>query len=146
MNPEVKQQISQKISTSFLFVWGVFFILFPVIFSTATTDSFILPKQIVLGTLLLVSLLALGVKMLLDGQVRIKRTPLDVPVLLFGAALLLSRIFAVVKADSLIAVVALVFSLFSYFVITHGVSSKNAAMFLVSSLVTCGVLASVISI
>ncbi|HYK08616.1 MAG TPA: tetratricopeptide repeat protein [Candidatus Eisenbacteria bacterium] len=146
MNPEQKQLISQKISQSFLFVWGVLFIVFPVAVATLTTDPFVLPKQILLGALTLLSFVALGAKMLLDGQVRIKRTPLDVPVLLFGTALLLSAIFSVNRADSLTSVVTVIFALLSYFAITNGVASKNAALFLVSSLLAGGVLATLVAI
>lgn len=141
-----KQLISQRIETGLLFLWGCTFLLFPVFYTTYTTDAVISPKVLLLAGVVFVSLLAWGALMLLTGQVRIKRTPLDVPVILFTVAVVLSSIFAINRADSLVASIIVVFGALSYFVLVNAFRTRKVALFLLSSLLTGGVLAGVITI
>jgi tetratricopeptide (TPR) repeat protein len=145
MNDTQKQKFSHNISQVLLFIWGLTFLLFPVFFLTPTTDAFTLPKEALLAFVVLLSLLLWGVKMLLDKQVRLRRTPFDGPVMLLGAAFLLSSFFAIDRTDSLIAVVSVVFAMLSYFVVTNVVREKRGLLFLTLSLVTGGVLAGIIT-
>ncbi|HXS14584.1 MAG TPA: tetratricopeptide repeat protein [Candidatus Saccharimonadales bacterium] len=145
MQDAQKLQISHIISKVLLFVWGLTFLLFPVFFSTLTTDPFTLPKEALLAFVVLLSLLLWGAKMLLDKQVKLRRTPFDIPVLLFGAALLLSSLFAVNRTDSLIAIIPVMFAILSYFVVINIVREKRGLLFLTLSLVTGGVLSGIIT-
>lgn len=146
MTEERKQQITQYIESGLTILWGIVLVLFPLLFTTYTTEAFVLPKELFVGFVILISLLAWGAKTIVSGQVRISRTPLDVPVLLFGTSLILSSIFAVNKADSLLATGLLVLTLLGYFVITNSLKKHNAGFFLLSALVTGGAAASAITV
>lgn len=146
MTPEQKIMLAEKIQTGLLFVWGFTLLLFPVIYTTYTTDAFILPKMFFIAAVVLVSLLAWGVLMLLHGQVRIKRTPLDVPILLFVVAVILSSIFSANRADSLTQAAIVVFATLAYFVLVNVFQTRKVAMFFLSSLLTGGILATLVTV
>ncbi len=141
-----KPLVSERIETGLLFLWGLTFLLFPVFYLTYLTDAFITPKVLWVAFVVFVSLLAWGVQMLLNGQVRIKRTPLDVPVLLFVVAAILSSVFSANRADSLVSTATVIFGALSYFVLVNAFKARKVAMFLLSSLLTGGVLATVVTI
>ncbi len=146
MNAETRQKFSTYLETGLLFIWGISLFLFPLFFTPLTTDGIVLPKQILLGGVVLLSLLLWGVKMLLDGQVRIRRTPFDIPVLLFGVALLLSSVFAIDKVNSLIATVPYLYLILGFFVINNTSRRENSLGFLLISLLSGGALAGLVSL
>lgn len=125
---------------------GILFLGFPLVILTFTTDAYILPKQILLGTVALITLSFLGIRMVVEKSVRIRRTPFDAPVLLFTVAVLLSSLFSINRADSLIAFAPLLFAVIVYFVLTNTARNKNNSLFLVSSLVLGAVIVSVVSV
>lgn len=145
MTPQTRQQLSHTLSTVLLFVWGIFFLLFPLFFTIYTTDPFIISKEALLGGVVVLSLVLWGVKMVVDQQVRLRRTPFDVPILLFVVALLLSSMFAIDKADSLIALYPLLYAVISYFLLVHIGRRENAFTFLSISLLGGGVLSGLVS-
>src|SRR5437899_917670 len=100
MSPEKRQQLTTYLDTGLLFVWGISFLLFPLFFTPLTTEGILLPKEMLFAGVTLLSLLMWGAKMILEGQVKIRRTPFDLPVLLFGAAIVLSSVFAVNRVNS----------------------------------------------
>ena len=102
---ENKGLIAQRLETLSVFASGLFLLLFPVLLTTITTDAFIIPKQAVLGAVVLTGVLILGAKAILNQAVRLRRTPFDVPLALFGLAAFLSAIFAVNRADSFISLI-----------------------------------------
>lgn len=146
MSPEQRQQLSTSIDTALLFVWGIALFLFPLFFLAITTEGILLPKEILFGTVTLLSLLLWGVKVLLDGHVKLHRTPFDLPVLLFGIAILLSSVFAVNRANSLIAAFPAVFLVLGYFVINNASKRENTISFLLTCLLSGGALAGIVSI
>lgn len=129
-----KQQISRVIDTSLIFIWGLFLLTFPLLFTTLTTDVFVLPKEILLTTVVLLSLILLAVKMILTEKVTLRRTPFDLPVAILLIAFLLSSIFAVNRADSLIAVAPVILAGLGYFLFVHVVKKENTAIFMLTSL------------
>lgn len=141
-----KQLLSERIETGLLFLWGFTLLLFPLLYTTYTTDAFILPKLLLVAFVVFVSLLAWGTQMLLNGQVRLKRTSFDVPVILFVVAVVLSSVFSANRADSITAGVTVVFSAISYFLLVNIFKTRKVALFLLSSLVTGGVLATVVTV
>jgi len=112
---------------------SIFLIGFPLVFTSLTTDSFILPKQILLiGTCLLV-LLLLGFKTIFDKTVRIRRTPFDLPIFLFLVATFLSSVLSVNRAESLVAFATLFLAGLLYFLFTNTAKSPKATLILTAA-------------
>lgn len=135
LSSQTTKQVSAYLETILVLIWGLFFLSFPFVFSTATTEAFLLPKQLLLTIVVLLSLLIWGAKMLIEGKTKLRRTPLDLPVLILAIFLLASSLFAVNRADSLIAVVPVLLTILSFFIITNIVKSESSILFLVSTIV-----------
>jgi hypothetical protein len=97
-----KNEILSYLENMSLLVLGVALFAFPLIFSSLTTDAFVLPKQLLLGGAVLVSLLLFGVRMVTEGKVRLRTTPFDLPLLLFTVVAFISSYLAVNRYDALI--------------------------------------------
>lgn len=131
-----KNEISAYLENICLILLAILFFAFPLLVTPITTDPFALPKEILLAAITVISLLFLGAKMISDGNVKIRRTPFDLPVLLFGAAVFLSTIFAVNKFDALTASVPFLFSILAYFLVTNFVKTKQSFFVLLTALVS----------
>lgn len=116
--------------------------VFPLIFTTATTNAIILPKQILLGGAIIVLLVLQGVKMLTERSVKFRRTPFDIPLVLMAIIAFFSAVFAVNRADSLTAFVPYLFAILGFFLIVNIVKDKNSILFLMFSLIAGSVLLS----
>lgn len=141
-----KIKITLSLENIFVFATGIFFILFPILITTVTTDAFSIPKQTAAGVLAIVGLIFLGVRWVINRSVRIRRTPFDVPVFLFGLAALLSSIFAVNRFDSMVAFFPLLFAIVIYFLITNSTKRPQDVLFLSGSLVIGAVIVSFITV
>lgn len=139
-------EISSYLENICLLLLGVLFFAFPLVITPSTTDIFMLPKQIALGAVFLLTLLLFGAKMISDGAVRLRRTPFDLPVLLFAIFTLLSALFSLNRYDSLIAFVPLLFSVLTYFVIVNFARNKDSLLFLVYALIGAASVISLLSI
>src|SRR5258706_4857417 len=126
-------------------VWGLLFLLFPIIFTNLTTDFFVLPKQLLLTVATFIALLLWATKMVLKQTVIVRRTPFDLPILLFMLALLVSSLFSLNMKDALIAFVPIFFAALSYFAFVNTVDHKSFT-FMASSLTIGTCLLSVIHI
>lgn len=125
---------------------GIYLLLFPVLITSLTTDAYLLPKQIGLGIVVLVGLGLFAVRGILVGNVRLRRTPFDLPLILFGTAAFLSSIFAINRFDSLITFVPFLYTILVFFLITNTAKKKRDFMFLVSALIVGGVLVSLVTL
>lgn len=143
---KTKNEVSAYLNNILLLILGLFSIAFPLVFSTLTTDPFTLPKQIILGVVALVSLVLLGAKMISDGKVILKRTPLDIPVAIFTIVLFISAMLSFNRADALISFVPLFFAVILYFVLVNIIRNKQSLYFILSSLTIGGVVLSVLNI
>lgn len=132
---EVRNEITAYLENISLILLGILLLTFPLILTPLTTDLFVLPKQIILGVVVVALLLFFGAKMISDGAVRLRRTPFDLPVLLFCVVSFVSGLFAVNRADSLIAFVPLFLTILSYFLIVNVAKSRSSLFFLLSCLV-----------
>ncbi|MCL5113768.1 MAG: hypothetical protein M1372_01190, partial [Patescibacteria group bacterium] len=112
-----KNEISFYLDNLSLFLLGALLLIFPIFVLTLTTDAFILPKQAILGAIVAISLLLFAVKIALERQVIIRRTPLDLPLVFFVIAVFLSAIFAVNRADAITSLVTLLLGVAAYFII-----------------------------
>ncbi len=129
-----------------LFLLGASFFAFPLLYATLTTDAFSLPKQLLLAAVTGISILVLGIRMIVEGKVRLRTTPFDLPVFLFFVAVLLSAIFSVNRFDALINAVPLLFAVLLYYVITNAVRGEKGIIFIVASLVLGTTFANLLSV
>ena len=143
---ESKKELISYLNNISILLLGLLFFAFPILFVTFTTDFFILPKQILLGGVALVSLLIFVSKMTIEGSVRLRRTFFDLPIILFTLMVFLSSIFAVNRFDSLIAFVPLLFIALAFFIIVNTVRNQKVLLLLIVSLLLSGVIVSTISI
>lgn len=140
------QEISSYLENIALILFGALLLAFPLVFTDLTTDFFALPKQILLAVVALVVLLLFGARLIAEAKVRLRRTPFDLPIALFGLFALISSLLAVNRWDSLIAYVPLLFALVLFYLIVNFVKSSSAVLFLISSLVIGASLLSISSI
>lgn len=124
---------------------GLLLFAFPLFVLTITTDAFILPKQILLGGVVFLIFILLGIKLIIEGFLKIRRTPFDGPVLLFAAVALLSALLSVNRIDSLTVFVPLLLGVLSYFAIVNVAKEKSSLMFIISSFATGSLAVSVLS-
>ena len=145
-NEEQKMEIVNYLEKASVAIFGLLFILFPLTFTNLTADFFILPKQALVVLVGLAALLLYGIKTLLLEKVRIRRTPFDLPILLFLLALLLSSVFSVARADSFANLLPVIFAGVAYFGIVYNARNEKSVMVLVGSLLAGAVLLSIIAI
>ncbi len=120
--------------------------IFPVVFTTISTNPIILPKQVLLGGSIIILLILQAIKMLVQRSVKLKRTYLDIPILLFMLFAFLSAIFAVNKADALTAFISFFFAILGFFLIVNTAKDKNSILFLTFSFIMGSILLSLLSI
>lgn len=143
---EQKNELLSYIHNISLFGLGVLFMAFPVIFTTITTNPIVLPKQVLLGAVVIILLALHTVKILTERSVKLRRTPFDVPVFLLALFAFLSSFLAVNRADALIAFVPYFFAILGFFLIVNIVKDKNSLLFLMYSLMIGAILLSLSSV
>ena len=139
---EQKNELLNYIQNISLFLLGVFLMAFPVIFTTITTNPIVLPKQVLLGGVVIILLVLHVVRMLVERSVKLRRTYFDIPVILLSFFAFLSAFFAVNRADSLTAFVPFLFAILIFFLIVNIVKDKNSLLFLMFSVIIGAVLLS----
>ncbi len=139
---EQKNELLSYIQNISFFLLGVLFMAFPVIFTTITTNPIVLPKQVLLGGVIITLLVLHSAKILAEKSVKLRRTSFDIPVLLLALFAFFSSVFAVNRADALTAFVPYFFAILSFFLIVNIVKDKNSLLFLMSSLIIGAVLLS----
>lgn len=134
------------LSSVLVFLWGVLFLTFPFLMATNTTDAFLLPKEIGVTIVVLLSLLLLGTKMIVSEKVSFRRTPFDLPVLVFLLALVFSSLFAVNRIDSLITTIPVLLAGLGYFILVNVLKKDNAIVFAVATLLVGGAAVSLLAV
>ena len=129
-----------------LVLLGILFVGLPLLYSTQTTDPFVLPKELLLSAIVTVSLFAMGIRMVIDGKLSIRTTPFDKPVLLFAIVACVSALFAVNRYDSLIAFVPFLHAILLYFLIINVVKGERSLWFLLSCLVAGASITSLLTV
>lgn len=143
---EQKNDTISYIQNISLVLLGVLFMAFPVIFTTITTNPIVLPKQVLLGTVVITLLVLAGIKMLVEKSVKLRRTSFDIPVLLLVIFAFASSIMAVNRADALMAFVPYFLAVLGFFLIVNIVKDKNSLLFLMFSIIIGAVLVSLSAI
>lgn len=131
---ERKNEITTYLENISLLLLGITLVSFPLIFSTSTTDPFALPKQILFAVNTLIALVFLGARMISEGSVKIRRTPFDLPLILFALVTLISAAISVNRADAMIAYVPFFFIILAYFLIVNFVKKESSLTFLLTAL------------
>jgi tetratricopeptide (TPR) repeat protein len=140
---EQKNEVTQYIQNISLFLLGILLIAFPIVFTTISTNPIILPKQILLGGIVVILLILQTVKMFAEKSVKLRRTSFDIPILLLAILAFASAMFAVNKADALTAFFPYLFSILAFFLIVNIAKDKNSLLFLMSSQIAGAILLSV---
>jgi tetratricopeptide (TPR) repeat protein len=143
---ENKKEILSYLDTAGLIVIAVMLFVYPIAFSTLTTDFFVLPKQIVILVGIFLSLLLFGIRTLIDGKLRLRSTPLDLPVFLFAGVMFVSAILSANRTDSLIAFIPLLFAALLYFLIVNIVRDRRGILFVTVALISGTALSAVLTI
>ena len=146
MSEQQKEQWVLYLERASVVILGLLFIFFPFVFSNITTDLFVLPKQAFLTFGVIVLMLLYGIRSFFAQNLSIKRTPFDLPILLFIGAVIASVVFSVAKFDSLFNFVPLLFAAISFFAITYNVRDRKSLNALVASLLIGGAIVSVLSL
>jgi tetratricopeptide (TPR) repeat protein len=141
-----KSELSSLLSNIPVFLLGVLFLLFPLIYSTVTTDAFLLPKEYLLAIVVTLSVLFIGIRMIFDGKLRLRTTPFDLPIALFIAALFISSFISINRFDSIIAFVPMLYTALLYFLIVNIVKSERSLTFLLACIMLGASLTSAISV
>jgi len=141
-----KNDLSSYLSNISILLLGLLFLTFPLLITTITTDFFTLPKQVLLGGVVLVSLSIFVLKMIIEGSVKLRRTFFDLPIILFALFVFLSSIFAVNRFDSLIAFVPFLFAILAFFIIVNIVRDNRSILPLIIPLLLGGFVLSTMSI
>lgn len=143
---ENKNEAISYINSISTVLLGLLLFAFPLFVLTITTDAFILPKQILLGGVVFLIFILLGIKLIIEGFLKIRRTPFDGPLLLFAVIALFSALLSINRIDSLTAFVPLLFGVFSYFAIVNVAKDKSSLMFIISSFATGALVVSALSV
>jgi Tfp pilus assembly protein PilF len=143
---EHTKKIANVVDNMLQIVWGVAFLLFPLLFLTYTTDAFVLPKEILIGIAALLSLVIISIQTVLQRKIQMRQTVLDLPIGIFLVTIILSAIFSVNRFESLIATVPYIFLAITYFVLINFIKKEQTAFFLIASLVVSGCAAALISL
>lgn len=125
---------------------AVLFLLFPVFFLTGTNDIFIFPKQLLLTLSASFLLILFFLRTIFEGKIRIRFTPLNLPIALFAIILLVSSLLSQNVYDSLMQSVPLVAVLILFFVLINNIEDRLALVFATLSLVFGGIFLSVVTI
>lgn len=139
-------EISSYLENISILLLGILFIAFPLFLLTITTDPYVLPKEILLGAVSLLTLIALGGKMISDAQVKLRRTPFDLPVILFVLVILVSAWLSINRYEALTAFVPLLLAAILYFIIVSFITSESSLFFMLLSVVAGAVILSLVSI
>lgn len=144
--PERKKEILSYFENISILVIGILFVLFPIFFLSSTTDAFVLPKQLLLIILSSLALLIFAIKTIIEGKLRLRTSPFDLPVTLVLLIALVSALFSPNRYDALIAFAPLLFLGFLYFVIINTVKNQRQLLFLLSMLTLGAVLSGILTI
>ncbi len=104
-----------------------------------------LPTMALVG-LVLYSFMAMVIKLICDDDAKFVRTPLDLPIILFGVVLVISAITSFAVANSLMVVMVYLAFMTSYFLLTNTIKTKKQLYALISSLMIAALFVAVYGI
>jgi hypothetical protein len=144
--PGTKKSIASYFENISLAIVGIMFVLFPLLFLSTTTDAFVLPKQLLLIGLTSLALLFFALRTIVDGKLKLRTSPFDMPVILFAVVAFLSAVLSVNRFDALIAFTPLFFVTLLYFVIVNAAKNEKQLLFLLGTLTLGAVLSATLTV
>ena len=120
--------------------------LLPVFFLTNTTEIFTLPKQFLVILASAILLIVWGLKIIIERRVVLNGNPLNLPLVIFGAIILISAILSRNRFDSLIQTVPVVFAIILFFHIVNFVRDRKNFSIILSALVLGAAVSSLITV
>lgn len=143
---ENRNRLATRLDNIAVVIQGIYLLLFPLLVTSLTTDAYLIPKQAGIALVVISGLVLIAVRGILNGSVRLRRTPFDLPLMLLIIAALLSSIFAVNRFDSLITFVPFLFAILFYFVITNTAKKQKDYTYLLSTLIIGAAIVSLITL
>ncbi|MBU4098497.1 hypothetical protein KJ980_02490, partial [Patescibacteria group bacterium] len=141
-----KKQTILYIENTSLFIIGLTLLLLPLLFFSINTDAFILPKQILLSASVSILAILFGVRTIIEGKIKFRTTPFDIPVLLLAIFALISSLLSLNRLDALTAYMPFLFTTLLFFLITNTVKRENSLLIIISSLVLGACLSALLSV
>ncbi len=133
----------------------IYFTIFalPLVFSPQTYDILSLPKQVFLGIFVLIALILWLTKMVISRDFNIRRTPLDIPILIFGAIYLIASLVSISPLTSIIGLygrldtsfLTVLYFIVLYYLITNNLRSKKEVMGVVLTLIMSTIIVSIVA-
>lgn len=141
-----KKQALYYLENASLVILGVTILFLPLFFLSTTTDAFIFPKQILLSASVSLLTILFGVHTIIEGKIKFRTTPFDIPLLLLAIFALISSFIAVNRFDALTAYMPFLFVILLYFLITNTIKHENSLLLIISALVLGTSLSALLSI
>ncbi len=143
---ENRNKHAHQLDKASVVIQGIYLLLFPVLVASITTDAYLIPKQAGIAFVVISGLVLMAARGILTKNVRLRRTPFDLPIVLLILAALLSSVFAVNRFDSLITFVPFMFAALFFFIITNTAKKQQDFKFLLGMLIGGGILVSAITL
>lgn len=126
----------------------------PLVFSPQTFDVINLPKQSFLAVTVLTGLILWLLKMVLARDFNLRRTPLDLPILIFGAIYLIASLVSISPLTSVIgsygrldtSFLTVLYFILLYYLVINNFSTKKQIMGLVLTLVMSAIVVAVFAL
>ncbi len=141
-----KKQVLYYLENASLLIIGITLLALPLFFLSTTTDAFVFPKQILLSVSVSILAVLFGVRTIIEGKIKFRTTPFDIPVLLLTIFALISSFISINRADSLTAFMPFLFVALLFFLITNTVKQENSLLFIISALVLGTSLSALLSV
>lgn len=125
---------------------ALFLFLFPLAFSTLTTELFAIPKQLLLAIASLITIVLFAIKTIAQRSLRIRRTPFDLSIAIFTIVIFLSSLLAVNKADAITSFTVAFLGILLYFSIVNLAKDKKTFLLLTISMLLGGTVSAILSI
>lgn len=120
--------------------------LFPLLFLPTVSDAFVLPKQVLIIFSTIALLLIWTSKLIIKGRITFLSNPFNLPLFLFGAAILCSSIFSQNRYDSFTQSLPVIILLIQSFLLINLLDKKDFFNVALSALSLGGVVSSILSI
>ena len=141
-----KKHVLYYLENASLLIIGITLLALPLFFLSTTTDAFVFPKQILLSVSVSILAVLFGVRTIIEGKIKFRTTPFDIPVLLLTILALISSFISINRYDALTAFMPFLFVALLFFLITNTVKHENSLLFIISALVLGTSLSALLSI
>ncbi len=141
-----KRDTASYLDTLGTAILAITLFLLPVFFLTNVTDFFIIPKQILIIASTLVLLIIWGVRIIAERKIVFTVNPLNLPIAIFGAAILISAFLSRNRFDSLLQTIPAVFAILLFYAVVNTVKNKRAFATILAAFVLGGAASSIIGI